>query len=273
MENIADALKIAGELLIGLLLVSLIVLVFNVMEDAETAKDEQTAIEQTEEFNRRFNAFDKTTMYGTDLISVLGLAYAANKTANAGQLLNSSYCDGYYDADAEGSVNIIFVMNSTTVSELTTTTVYAINQSTNERTLCPVDSGLGVTGSNPKKEITNDIFVAHYTYSLEKAPGDTKTFKEQIIEDAQKSVGDPVNPITLEYIDNILIKGNTSTAKYKKHSPLYAMVEGQKSELQDYIVTDTQGFDQLKKCIFQCTKVDYSDTGRIYQMTFEEKDS
>ena len=82
MENAANAIKIAGELLIGLLLISLFVFVFNQMENAETARDNDELLQQTIEFNKKFESFNKTYMYGTDLISVLALAYAKNQTAN-----------------------------------------------------------------------------------------------------------------------------------------------------------------------------------------------
>lgn len=39
MENAADAIKMAGELLIGLLLISLFVFVFSQMENVENSKE------------------------------------------------------------------------------------------------------------------------------------------------------------------------------------------------------------------------------------------
>lgn len=109
MENAAEALKIAGELLIGLLLISLFIFVFNRISSIEDSKSQQEVIQQTTDFNKKFNAFEKSSMYGTDLISVLGLAYANNKTANLEKrMFRKGEIDGYYDPDIGSSINIKF---------------------------------------------------------------------------------------------------------------------------------------------------------------------
>lgn len=109
MENAAEALKIAGELLIGLLLISLFIFVFNRISSIEDSKSQQEVIQQTTDFNKKFNAFEKSSMYGTDLISVLGLAYANNKTANLEKrMFRKGEIDGYYDQDIGSSINIKF---------------------------------------------------------------------------------------------------------------------------------------------------------------------
>ena len=61
MENAAEALKLAGELLIGLLLISLFIFVFNRISSIEETKSQQELIQQTTDFNKKFNAFEKWT--------------------------------------------------------------------------------------------------------------------------------------------------------------------------------------------------------------------
>ena len=82
MENSADALQLAFGVIIAVLLLSLLVYVFNNISSFENTKRDQEVVQQTSEFNKKFLAFDKTSMYATDVISVLGLAISNNKIQN-----------------------------------------------------------------------------------------------------------------------------------------------------------------------------------------------
>ena len=105
MENASDALRIAFGVLIAVLLISMLVYVFRQMSLAENAQSMKEVTEQTAEFNAKFNAFEKNVMYGTDLISILGLAYSNNVNVNRQKTLNPN---GKYDPNLDGSVNIEF---------------------------------------------------------------------------------------------------------------------------------------------------------------------
>ena len=123
MENAAEALKLAGELLIGLLLISLFIFVFNRISSIEETKSQQELIQQTTDFNKKFNAFEKSSMYGTDLISVLGLAYANNKSANLEkQMFHRGEIDGFYDPEIGSSINIKFKLKNNIYKTVTTET-------------------------------------------------------------------------------------------------------------------------------------------------------
>ena len=179
MENAAEALKIAGELLIGLLLISLLIFVFNRISSIEEEKSQQELIQQTTEFNNKFNAFDKSSMYGTDLISVLGLAYANNKSANlAKQKNNNEIGDGYYNPEVEGSINIKFKVKNN-IYKTVTTEVYKVQNG--ESTL-----------ETKNVEQKGEIFKANIWYSLAD------------------------NNDVVSAIKNIVIDGNTTQVKTKK---------------------------------------------------------
>lgn len=243
MENAADAIKIAGELLIGLLLISLLVFVFNKISSVEKEKDQQKLIAQTTEFNNKFNAFNKTSMYGTDLISVLGLAYATNKSANLETTYKSSASrnyDGYYDPDLENSIDIHFKLGEETkIESKTTVTTTILDPKTHELLGSPSKS------SDPDPPI---IFNSNTWYSLSKE----QTGYEKIVKN----------------IKEIVIDGNTTETNIESH----ITIEDGKNVLKEITtVKDASGFDAFKKCIFKCTEVKYSDTGRIKEMYFEEK--
>lgn len=249
MENAADALKIAGELLIGLLLISLFVYVFNQMKNSENARDKDVALQQTIEFNKKFEAFNKTSMYGTDLISVLALAYTTNQNANAS--LNLNY-DGSYNADAENSINIHFKLKTPIKRRIVITEYYKDPETnTNKKTepnMYTTVLGYSQKGSqNPKIEEKGDIFQANKTYSL----ADDSTIVKNIKE--------------------IVIDGNTTKKSYATRNTSYDKIH-KNTVFTIEKVEDLQGFDDLKKCVFTCTKVEYSEVGRINQMYFEQKD-
>ena len=260
MENAANAIKIAGELLIGLLLISLFVFVFNQMENAETARDNDELLQQTIEFNKKFEAFNKTSMYGTDLISVLALAYATNQTANASTTYKSSSIkyDGYYDPDTDNSINIRFILN-TDINAKTTETEYYTDPETNTQIKTSKFVSKYSGEANPKTISTIRIFRAGYKvseggYSLKADP--TKADEMLIVENIKK----------------IVIDGNKTEKSYETHTGYYSEIKANTTFTIEKI-KDTQGFSDLKKAIFECYKVEYSQTGRIKEMYFIEKDT
>ena len=103
MENIADALRIAAGVLFALLLISLIVYIFRASNTVEAEKQQQILITQVNEFNSTFNAYNKSQMYGTDVMSVLSLAINNNRDLNSERAIRG---DGLFHNDIEGSVNI-----------------------------------------------------------------------------------------------------------------------------------------------------------------------
>lgn len=180
MENAAEALKLAGELLIGLLLISLFIFVFNRISSIEETKSQQELIQQTTDFNKKFNAFEKSSMYGTDLISVLGLAYANNKSANLEkQMFHRGEIDGFYDPEIGSSINIKFKLKDD-IYKTVTTEKYKVKDGIN-------------TLENRTVEQKGEIFKANTWYSLS---------------------ADNMNVV--KTIKEIVIDGNTTQVKTKK---------------------------------------------------------
>lgn len=180
MENAAEALKLAGELLIGLLLISLFIFIFNRISSIEETKSQQELIQQTTDFNKKFNAFEKSSMYGTDLISVLGLAYANNKSANLEkQMFHRGDIDGFYDPEIGSSINIKFKLKDD-IYKTVTTEKYKVKDGIN-------------TLENRTVEQKGEIFKANTWYSLS---------------------ADNMNVV--KTIKEIVIDGNTTQVKTKK---------------------------------------------------------
>ena len=79
MENASKALLMAGGTLIAILIMSLIVYVFTTSTRMAEAQDEKISKQQTAEFNKQYEAYDKSRMYGTDIISVVNKAIDYNR--------------------------------------------------------------------------------------------------------------------------------------------------------------------------------------------------
>lgn len=79
MENASKALIIAGGILLAMMILSLMVYMGTTMNDMAESQDRQTLAQQTKEFNDSYLAYNKTRMYGTDVITVVNKAIDYNK--------------------------------------------------------------------------------------------------------------------------------------------------------------------------------------------------
>lgn len=107
MENSAQALQMAAGIIIALLLLSLFVYVFGIINNSENTKVDKEIAEENAEFNKKFLAFEKSSMYGTDLISILGLAISNNETQKQRY---EAHPDGSFDENVDGAINIEFTI-------------------------------------------------------------------------------------------------------------------------------------------------------------------
>lgn len=79
MENASKALLMTGSILIGIILLSLAVYVYNIMSEAKKMETSTFTEEQLVKYNQEFLAYDKKLMYGTDVITVLNKAIDNNE--------------------------------------------------------------------------------------------------------------------------------------------------------------------------------------------------
>lgn len=78
MENASKALLIAGGILLALMTLSLIVYVSTSTTRMAEAQDAKKASEELSAFNASYEAYNKTRMYGTDVITVINKAINYN---------------------------------------------------------------------------------------------------------------------------------------------------------------------------------------------------
>lgn len=80
MENSAYGLKMAGGMLMVVLVISLIIYTFDNMKKFPNENQTRKYEEQIQVFNKEYEVYNKKQMYGTDVISCLNLAYNNNTT-------------------------------------------------------------------------------------------------------------------------------------------------------------------------------------------------
>lgn len=78
MENASKALLIAGGILLAMMILALLVYVGTSMSDIAGIQDRKREAQQLENFNKTYEAYNKTRMYGTDVITVVNKAIDYN---------------------------------------------------------------------------------------------------------------------------------------------------------------------------------------------------
>lgn len=154
MDNTVDALQMAAGLIFGVLLLAALVYVFNIISNSENTKQEMAVVEQSTEFNKKYLAFDKTSMYGTDLISVLSMAISNNQICNTE---NSLHPTGEYNENIDGAINITFTINSDIVNKQTIITQESV-----------IENGNWVWKNLKENSGSNTILLKAGTYDLTK---------------------------------------------------------------------------------------------------------
>lgn len=82
MENASKALIIAGSIFLAIALITFAVYTYQSLHNMANAQDEKNAQEQLVAFNKKYEAYNKSIMYGTDVITVVNMADEDNQRYN-----------------------------------------------------------------------------------------------------------------------------------------------------------------------------------------------
>lgn len=80
MENASKALSMAASVLIGVLLVALLIFAYHQFVQIPKQEEKNAKLEQVAEFNKKYEAYNKTNLKGNKLISLINMANDNNKT-------------------------------------------------------------------------------------------------------------------------------------------------------------------------------------------------
>lgn len=79
MENATKALTMAASVLIAIMVIALIYLLVNKLSEVSKQDEMQLKAEQTAEFNKEFESYEKPLMRGTEVITVINKAINNNQ--------------------------------------------------------------------------------------------------------------------------------------------------------------------------------------------------
>lgn len=98
MENASKALLMAAGVLIGLLVLTSLMFMYNHLKSLPKTQEEILEAEQLVEFNKQYESYNRENLRGTDVISVINKAIDNNKKYDA-----KDTSDAYY-------VNVTFIL-------------------------------------------------------------------------------------------------------------------------------------------------------------------
>lgn len=161
MENAAKALVIAGGILLAIMILSLLVYMLGTTSRMAQAQDEKKVAEQLVAFNNEYEAYNKSRLYGIEVITVVNKAI--------------DYNGGLEPKDADKAINI----------ELTITEPEGFKTSKQE----VITNGDGEEISSTTKDV-EDASIENGTYTL---LGDSGTKMDQdLINFFWQDVQDPL---------------------------------------------------------------------------------
>ena len=87
-ESVSKALIMVASVLHAMIVVGFITFSFGQMGIWATVQDDEVLTQQTTDFNREYEAYDKNLMYGVDVISCLNKALSNNDKIEDERMIN-----------------------------------------------------------------------------------------------------------------------------------------------------------------------------------------
>lgn len=239
MENVSKALMMAGGLLISLMVISLIVVLWGQLSGYFTEDSKTTVVEQDTKFNAQFENYNKKSIGGYDLISVMNKIIDYNRTAadikNYDRIKIKIKLNGRnFQYNGDTGTNIFKNKDTLSNMDKDTDIEEISNLSTN---LVEYLSGAGVEADDTKLQLLS-ANIANIVD--DKVDEETRTKKLKSI------FGDKIADSSNGKIsENKISKIKSATMQYYQ-----------------YI--------QFKRAMFTCTDVKYNQqNGRVNEMDFE----
>ena len=280
MDNMVQALKMAFGIIITVLLISAIMFMYNkfkVLPEQKAIADEQAF---KNDFNAQFEVFNKKQMYGTDVISALNLIY--NNNTRAGDWNNgNSYLGLKTNGVKERSVKVNVELKKGLQSEVLG--YYFQNR---------VQREVEIGGAS--KEAQSNITLSGLSQNGNLSEKLLKLVGEVLNIDTNTNVTNLIKEYPFSYTG--IMQGNNlvlNEKTFKRFSGFISLLGNQQIEIKNErakkdstvgasgfnnlnnnwtrIIIKTPGAD-LKKRIFTCREIKYSDNGMISEINFKEID-
>lgn len=250
--NMAQALKMAGGILIALIIIATLTYFFRELTPFQQQLEDIKELEQTADFNKQYEVYNKSLMLGVDIISVINKAYSNNM----------AYIDAYgYSEDLRDNYLIDIEIQSIITLEQSLV-VYDI-----------YDDYSGQIIEKDKVKVTNSSL----------SPDSQSQLKNKLKISDIVDVYSPIN-IQGNLIDPDRIFVSNEKEKYTNENMYKYIIKDSAQELKRNVrnnnsttinewgvaTLETYTYN-LKTKKFRCIDVQNSEqTGRIIKMTFEE---
>lgn len=127
MEDVNKALIMAGSILLAVILVSVFVATMSDISKWPEEQNKLKKVEQLARFNQEYEAFQKSGMYGVDVVSCLNKAKSHNE-----KYVEGDGFTGEYAARKDLEINVTIYIKSDLIETITTTamqnTAYGLNE-------------------------------------------------------------------------------------------------------------------------------------------------
>lgn len=258
MENAAKALEIAAGVLLAVMIVAVIAWFFSTISLWPQEEDDLETVEQLTKFNLEYEVYDKSAMYGVDVISCLNKAQSNNeKYAEGGSFLTGNrYGKEYY-------IQVKVTINSDLEESLEVYYYNASNQLTQRFDNAASEYTMGSAGFNFTD--SGDIFYTGF--------------------DKNTVLGPTTNVLSGPgYLEPGVVANLYDENNLNSKTPLQTLIALSSSYMKQS-VTNTSGknLDQwasatwstalydLKTRKFKCDYITYSSkTGRVNEISFSE---
>lgn len=247
--SLSKALIIVAGVLLAMLVVAFITFSFQRMGTWATANDQELLAEQKEKFNKEYEAYDKNLMYGVDVISCLNKALSNNDKIQK-KMLDASY---------EVKVTVSLKQDEPLQESIK---VYHMNETGKE-----IEYGNNSGCLNVELEDVEFKFLKKSYQKISSFEKNTqlKTQNENCKKAATKMMLTKTgNGEGEEDLRALLSVVDTLSEVVKNEDP-----ERTNSDRWTKAEFRSALYD-LKLRKFKCTKLGYSDQGRINEISFEE---
>lgn len=287
MENAVKALEMAAGVLLGVILMALVAYFFTTISSWPQNEEDITSSEQLSKFNLEYEVYNKSKMYGVDVISCLNKVISNNeKYAEGGAFLGGNASLSDYKQRENYWINIkIKLKTGTKLTE--NLQLYYCDEDNKEKerlsgedgkTVNVSDSGLSKlknaiekVGNYTKFTTTTDIKESIYNQEVEiinsGSPYISDGYICLIYHKADGNISDMNQSIT-----DLLKKIQSVTSDASSGNLTFSIINSTGKDYRKWttIVWQTALYD-LKNRKFSCTSFTYNiTTGRVNEIVFEE---
>ena len=265
MDNsISKALIMVASVLLAMVVIAFITFSFRRMGTWASAQNDELLIEQKQKFNKEYEAFDKSLMYGVDIISCL------NKSKSNNDAISGKYAEAK-DSIYEVKVKVKLKKDNPLEESIT---VYYIDERTKKELGYPTDQGPKKNGTSQKYKLSDMVKkfnflskkyseISSFNLSSELKTQNAicnklKNVKELNITVGENGTNEDETRKLLSLSDTVseIIKNTDSKTNNTKEGWTKAEF---KSALYD-----------LKTRKFKCEKIEYSEYGIVNYIEFKE---